>query len=76
MHIKRPENDVFHLDEKPTTRPLRVCFHVLIPGCYVLTQDCTKTEVKFEEFWRLSCMQGEEGGVQKRGKKGTQLLMG
>jgi len=41
-----------------------------------LTQDCTKTEVKGEEFWRLSCMQGEEGAVQERGKEGTQLLMG
>lgn len=24
MHIKRPENDVFLLDEKPATRPLTV----------------------------------------------------
>lgn len=59
----------FLLGAKSATHPLTVYFHILILGCYALTQDCSKIEVKGEEFWRLSCTQREEGTVQERGKE-------
>jgi hypothetical protein len=40
----------------PANHQLSIYFHILILGCYALTQDCTKIEVKSEEFWSLSCI--------------------
>jgi hypothetical protein len=47
-------------------------FHILILGCYALTRNCKKIEVKSEEFWRVFSKQGEEGTVQERRNGGTQ----